>query len=89
MVAAVPLLGLMGRRRNWRPSIGMRIKTARADLMVTGREEPARCVLSVSSLDLRILMTWQRQTMLRVMTAMTGTARKKTEELHGIYQGFE
>ena len=77
----LPLLGLMGRRRNWRPNIGMRTMTALVDLTVIGTEDPS-WLLSVSSFEFRILMTWQRKKTLRMMTAMTGAAKKKTEELY-------
>ena len=52
-----------------------------ADLRVMGRVDPARDG-SVSSLDLRILMTWIRKEMLRVITTITGTARNKVDDLH-------
>ena len=79
------MLGLIGRRRNWRPNIGMRSRTALVDLTVTGKDDSS-WLLSVSSLDFRIVMTWQRKKTLRVMTAKTGVARKKTEELYKIHQ---
>ena len=52
-----------------------------ADLRVTGREDPAR-EGSVSSFDLRILITWMRKKMLRVMTTITGTERNKLDDLN-------
>ena len=46
-----------------------------------GREDPDR-EGSVSSFDLRILITWTRKKMLRVMTTITGTERNKLDDLH-------
>ena len=61
--------------------MGISMNTALADLRVMGREDPAR-EGSVSSFDLRILITWTRKEMLRVMTTITGTARKKVDDLN-------
>ena len=55
-------------------------KSALADLRVMGSEDPAR-EGSVSSFALRILITWMRKKMLRVITTITGTARNKVDEL--------
>ena len=60
--------------------MGISMNTALADLRLTGREDLAR-EGSVSSFDLRILITWTRKEMLRVMTTITGTARKKVDDL--------
>ena len=56
-------------------------QSALADLRVMGREDPDR-EGSVSSFDLRILITWMRKRMLRVMTTITGTERNKLDDLH-------
>ena len=45
-----------------------------------GREDPARAG-SVSSFDLRILSTWMRNQILRVIIAITGTARNRLDDL--------
>ena len=59
----------------------MRMKTARVDFSVTGTEVAPTILVSLSNFDLRILMTWQRKKMLIVMTIITGTASKYTEDL--------
>ena len=46
-----------------------------------GREEPVKGG-SVSSFDLRILMTWIRKEMLRMMTTITGTAKNNVDDLN-------
>ena len=51
-----------------------------ADLRVMGSDDPAR-EGSVSSFALRILITWMRKKMLRVITTITGTARNKVDDL--------
>ena len=61
--------------------MGISMNTALADLRVMGREDPAR-EGSDSSFDLRILITWMRKRMLRVMTTITGTERNKLDDLH-------
>ena len=61
--------------------MGTSRKTALADLRVMGSEEPAS-EGSVSSFDFRILITWMRKEMLRVMTTTTGTARNRIDDLN-------